>query len=490
MALNFTFTGNTFNESDTQIDCNYQLFYYRQNAISPVHTTENGQYNINAGEDSHLGLEGELRDGDVVLLSFYNNDGFCTYRYIHGGAGYNIQDIKLLGSQSPTVTLYVNDNTIGSNVVASSSSSDEYQYSFSGDIMHHKSSWYGFDLFSEKVGIDAILYEFNNGGFDTTSNHSFNTFGGFEIRVKVINKMGLESIDTKVIKITKNQPSISLSNLPLAPFIGEDTIITVDTIDVDNAIVDTVYKLDGVVTESLTHSFDAISSYSFDVVTTWNDGFIDKELITNLLISTTPRPIELELTNTNTDNLYNFSCEITLGDGALIHTDYKVEYKLPFSDAFQVVYYETGTTTQEFTFLQSGTYKITATVECEYGTSDSAVNIVEYECESENLALNDDGGFEIVGNIITYYDIDMNTTASYNMYDYEDNATDTYIMAKLLDNYVGSSVSTLDKRGGSKIIDNQQIVYDIDGNESARYNLFDSEDNPTMSEIFKKVRVV
>lgn len=103
--------------------------------------------------------------------------------------------------------------------------------------------------------------------------------------------------------------------------------------------------------------------------------------------------------------------------------------------------------------------------------------------------INDDGGFKIENNQITYYDIAMNITAVYDLYDYENNPTNTYIMSKVLNTHNEHTPSVIDKRGGSKIIENQQIVFNIDGNESARYDLFNENGQPTTNNIFEKRKV-
>lgn len=103
--------------------------------------------------------------------------------------------------------------------------------------------------------------------------------------------------------------------------------------------------------------------------------------------------------------------------------------------------------------------------------------------------IDDDGGFMILGTQIIYYDINGVESSRFDMKDAEGVATDTYIMSKMLNSNV-SSGSTIDKRGGSKIVANQQIDYSLAGVESARYNLFDINGDPTMSEIFLKELVV
>ncbi len=102
---------------------------------------------------------------------------------------------------------------------------------------------------------------------------------------------------------------------------------------------------------------------------------------------------------------------------------------------------------------------------------------------SDNI--DDDGGFMILGTQIIYYDINGVESSRFDMKDANGVATDTYIMSKMLNDST-SSGATIDKRGGSKIVANQQIDYNLAGEESARYNLFDINGEPTMSEIFLK----
>jgi hypothetical protein len=392
MALNFTFGGTVVDKNENTIECSYQLFYYRQNVISPVHTTENSQYNINAGEDSHLTLEGELKNGDVVLLKFWSGDQFAIYRYVHSSGDYNIQDIKLLDKQNPTVTLYVNNNTIGKTVVASNSNSDDYQYTYSGTTFYHRASWYGFDLFQDRVGVESVLYNFDNSGFGIENSSSFDSFGEYEIVVKVINKLGLEDQDSKIIKIRKNEPTVSLSNNPVSPYTNENTEINVLISDEDNSIETVEYLVDDVITDVFTHSFETVETHSFEVGIVWNDGFESHFLHEELPINITPRPLSVQLDNTNIDNTYTFETTVELGDGNLESIVYTVYYRLPFTDNFIEVMSQNGSYTQDITFVESGSYRIKVEATDEYGTKASAYNNISLvcsttECETETFGV-------------------------------------------------------------------------------------------------------
>lgn len=117
--------------------------------------------------------------------------------------------------------------------------------------------------------------------------------------------------------------------------------------------------------------------------------------------------------------------------------------------------------------------------------------MVMYNLEVSGLNINDENGFEIVGTQINYYDTSNEISATYNLFDNQNNPTDTYIVKKVLVSKKETQIAfTLDRTGGSEIVDNQQIYYDSDGVESARYNLFDKDGLSTSSSIFKKVRVV
>ena len=102
-----------------------------------------------------------------------------------------------------------------------------------------------------------------------------------------------------------------------------------------------------------------------------------------------------------------------------------------------------------------------------------------------SLSIDDDGGFMIFNHQIIYYDINGIESSRYDMKDAQSVPTNTYIMSKKLHSFV-SGDQTIDKRGGSIISANQQIDYDLAGDESARYNLYDFYGEPTMNEIFLK----
>ncbi len=110
--------------------------------------------------------------------------------------------------------------------------------------------------------------------------------------------------------------------------------------------------------------------------------------------------------------------------------------------------------------------------------------------ELQSHFINDEGGFEILDNQIHYKDINDDTSATYDLFDGDGNATDTYIVKKVLVSKLDDQATlTLDKSGGSEVVNNQQIYYDENGEESCRYYLYDKNGDLTDSEIFKKVLV-
>lgn len=116
-----------------------------------------------------------------------------------------------------------------------------------------------------------------------------------------------------------------------------------------------------------------------------------------------------------------------------------------------------------------------------------------YILDSTSSIINDEGGFYIdtINYQINYIDINGEISATYNLFDSEDYPTDTYIVKKILVSKLENQIEpTLDRSGGSSIQDNQQIYYDEYGVESCRYNLFDDKGVATMSEIFSKELVI
>lgn len=114
-----------------------------------------------------------------------------------------------------------------------------------------------------------------------------------------------------------------------------------------------------------------------------------------------------------------------------------------------------------------------------------------YNLDLQSHMINDEGGFKIISNQIHYLDISGDISAVYGLFDSENNPTDTYIVKKILVSKKDDQIPlSIDRSGGSLILENQQIYYDSNGVESCRYDLFDSENNPTSSEIFSKILVV
>jgi hypothetical protein len=372
MALSFTFSGNVVDKDENSLECNYQVYYYRQNVVSDIKRTDQQQYNTNAGQDDQLTINGELRNGDIILIRFWNdsNDQFCIYKAIYNGGLYIAQDVKLLDSQSPSGTLNVSNVVLGQQSISSVVASDEYQYSYAGTTLYHKNNWYGFNLINE-VGVNEILYNYDNNGFSNSNTYVFDSIGEYGVDAKIINNSNKETVLSDTFRILKAEPTISIYSSPSSPNKNELVNISIENTDMHSSIVSQTYYIDDIEVSELQHSFSEIRVYIFKVSTLWSDGFNEYTKTTTHTIDIASLPIVIDLEKSNIDNIYSFDINETLGDGALASVLWKIFYKLPFSDNQVEVYQTYGNAQEDFTFVNSGEYRVVATATCEFGTSDT-----------------------------------------------------------------------------------------------------------------------
>lgn len=75
MALNIGFKGFVHDENGDQIDCKFQVLYQKPNKWNNVRETSAGYYSCNAGDADSLSQDGEVKNGDMILLAFWQGDG-------------------------------------------------------------------------------------------------------------------------------------------------------------------------------------------------------------------------------------------------------------------------------------------------------------------------------------------------------------------------------------------------------------------------------
>ena len=277
-----SFVSNIVDSDGNAIDCKYVGFHYETGNVSNEHTTENQQISFD-NEDADWDGQGVVfADGDVIILYAYTDDACALVKVIsNGGNSYTI-DMQLKGCIAPTCSITSGDATIGVEYTATSSSSDEYQWEYSGNTMYQKKSWFGRTWCD--LGIVSTEYDFGD-GYSAADKHTFSTSEEVAVKCKVTNKCGLTAEDSKNIKVLKRAPICVLGNNPVKPSVNEDTTITVDVSDVDNTIVEEKWYMDDVETTDLVHSFNQLGSHVFKDMIKWNDGFDEHIMYTNLAIT-------------------------------------------------------------------------------------------------------------------------------------------------------------------------------------------------------------
>ena len=292
-----SFVSNVYDKDENATDCDYNGYDNDESATSDTHTTENQQVSFDS-EDADWGGSGAIfPEDDVALIHLWNNDTdqCAVVKIVSDGSDSYSPDYQILDCQEPTCTIDVNDGTVNHDVPAGGTSSDEYQWDFNGTTHYHKASWYGQTL-CDGVGIDKTEYDFDDGdGFAEDDVHQYANIGDYDVVMKVTNKCGLTHEDTKTIRITYNEPIITLSNDPLKPKVDEDTTVTIDVDDPDDRETDRQYYIDDAETDDVTFSWSELDDHIFKCTIYWNDGYDDQEVSKELLIEMENEPPTLDM---------------------------------------------------------------------------------------------------------------------------------------------------------------------------------------------------
>lgn len=379
------FTGNIVDENGVAVDCEFRFLHYNTGALSGVRSTELQQWSVDSDDSDVNNQAAAFAVGDIAIIYYYTTDKCAVVKIIGDGSDSYVFDVQLKECQAPTTTILVDDNVIG-NVVASHSSSDQYQWDYKGTTHYHKYDWYG-QVWCADVGIANVEYDWG-AGYVVDDSHEFTTSGEYLVKLRVTNNCGLTAEDAKTIKIQKTIPSVQLSNSVLTPKKNEETTVTIVNTDVDSAIVNQTWFVDGIETTELVHSFEDVVSHEFKITTVWNDGFMDAEFDTVLMIEMENVGPSVNLTYIeNEGNLYDASTAITIGDAPVSTIRYKVYYKLPLSGEIVECVNKLDDEQIEFTLLNSGEYTVTVTVTDELGgvgTDTVVITVVCGESSSES----------------------------------------------------------------------------------------------------------
>lgn len=309
MALNVTFTGNTYSESNI-IECNYQVHYVRQGIWSPILHTEFGQYNFNAGSNTHLTQDGELKPNDVVIICFFTSDSrttisteiFSSIAIIHNSLSTYIQDVELKSVAAPSCDLRVlGEYLVNSNITFQSLATLESEWMFSNKKHYQKKSLYSVQVFPNLVFTED-LYDFGT-GYSTVNNCTYSIPGMYTINQKSTYS-GQELNCSKTIQVKNKAPIVNYI-IPEAPVFNETIDIAINIV---GNIISAKHYFDNILkkeSNNLSEIYSATlnenKTYNYSTEIIWYDGFENQTLIVNnsIVLQNIAPTIDLELIQDN-----------------------------------------------------------------------------------------------------------------------------------------------------------------------------------------------
>lgn len=409
MALNVTFTCNAnsiVDENGTPIDCQYQAYYVRQNIWNTTRTSDQQQFNFNAGDGDSLTQTGELKLNDVIIISLWQDvlasgsssdttsglkTRFATFAIIHDGVtNAYIINPQLMPKMIPTCDWnFTSNQIIDESYTAIPLSDDEDSWDYQGNTFYHRRTYYT-ELIFDSVGNILDTYDFNNDGtFGSNDTNTYTSIADHIAHHKAENSYGLEQTCTKTIRTFYHVPTPDITFSPdmVINDIYYNDLLTVDYIinnvsrDIDSRVtgIDTQLRYiandnstittDSVVIASLTDvqttkTIDLLSRIRAYMTVNWNDGWNNQSFtyseirtVENTLPETT-----LSMTNLTARNK-RFTHSSSDVDGLIVRAEYKLYLLMPFGAGYTEVSSITNTGVSlndpvEVTFAQNGTYKM------------------------------------------------------------------------------------------------------------------------------------
>ena len=434
MALTKQFSGNLVDHTGAAItNISVKGYHKETNTWStPYDTLLESQYNLNLGDAQWLTQTGVVHGGDTILLVFETQETdpllrqFALYETtLVDGTDVYIQDIQLQLCQAPNVvglwdlsstvdgnTTFVDANgitnhigRINDTITASTNFNDDYTWTYAGVTLRHVETLYGQVIFSDRLSVDSIKFDWTASGIYSIPNtHSYTaispaTPGYYDVTVEAINQKGQVVTDTLHIQIRYNTPVPNLTWTPNTPSVQDTLTITGATTDVDSTITGIAYKFDGIAVVSNTNlTYQWIqplgttyqTSHTVNADVTWSDGFniftiVHQETITMVNLAPT-FTLDTTVIGAPADNDVMFTplnINDPDGDNTLVEVKWKIEFKTPFDNLYKVVS-DTGypttidQTAKEYIFTIAGDYRVTCTIKDSYGLETSASSVVNF----------------------------------------------------------------------------------------------------------------
>jgi hypothetical protein len=341
---------------------------------------------------------------------------FAMYEVTMDGSDTYVQDVQLQSCQVPNVvglwhpistidgsTTFVNsaDNDmvtyiarINEVVSTYTNFNDDYTWTYAGATMQHRESANGVDVFSDRLSVDLVEFDWaEDDVFSTDSTHTYTAIStgvdeSTELEVRVTNQKGQVVNDILKIQVRYNTPVADVTWTPDSPSVADTFVITGANSDVDTRVTNIEYLFDSATiannavldhswTQSLGSTYQPTHTVSSNI--TWNDGFTDNsiphtEVVSMTNIGPTFTLVQVVVGDASDNDVQFVPTDLVdpHGDDTLLELKWKIEYQTPFDGTYKTVYdpgYPTtkDTSMKEWIFNVSGTYKITATAKDEFG---------------------------------------------------------------------------------------------------------------------------
>lgn len=414
MGLNVSFKGNVYDENGDKIDCKYQVHYVRQNVWNDVRDTSSAYYSANAGDADSLTQDGELKNNDVVLLTFWQGDGsgggtpdnrdslfdrFGVYAIVHDGSTADyVVDVQIKPKLAPDISWSLPSMARLNDVVHTHNySDDESNWSYSGTTFYHRHSYYSVEVFP-KVGLLTTTFNWgddndNVDGYEDTTTHTFTVVDDYKVDIKIVDAWALESTDEKPIRIKYNIPIGKIVYDPdgqtnkvhttedakyAADITDEDSRISsiehhwiVKNRDSGDVISDDTIDTNTTLDYEFTKTIAVLQKHYGEQVIKWNDGWDDQ---------TTVYTKELHITNwlplVNFDDIFlndtkvKFTPKCSDLDGTVDKYAWNLYALVPFKDG-EYTLAKTNINNDdsdlEIEFDAAGHYKMMLTATDDYG---------------------------------------------------------------------------------------------------------------------------
>lgn len=377
MSLNIVFQGNIFDHEDNPIVSHIQGLHVRTGLWSDIRTSENNQYNINLGDGNWLTQNGNVREGDVILLSFWTtnvktrigkSDEFCILKieYDENQKIY-INNIKLGLPPSPFLIWDFEDSSIIVNEEATidSTATNTFQYEYDGNTLYQRNEWYGNVIFKNS-GIQQIEYKWEDVFIDSNI-FAFDTTGEYSVTTKATNFYGESTESTKILRIENEVPIYDII-LPESFSFG-DVIAVKDIVTSEHIKRLEHYVNDDLIETNSEKDFD----YQYEITNTDNHIFrFHIEYYVGIGSETKfieyyesqqpeniPPVIEL-LEYTESDGLYTINQSCYDEDGNIDNYVYQLMYQVPLSNEFKIIdeYHTQDDIQKQYSLNNNGNYKL------------------------------------------------------------------------------------------------------------------------------------